>query len=364
MTGTEAAAQESKGGTWPLAALAEVRMRGADIPEPGSKDEETILAAWKVYRYVLARARREGNPAIRYASDGYEWTGNLPSVFHDLWPAGTPIIPSQPDLKEQEARGPVITWLCTSQNMGFVTKGRPEMTTRKEGTLGSLPDKWWIADEFRGVPPSMKLPELAEADPDAPIPIAPVSPAQRELNGADWWCPFTNFCGQETPISKHGLSIHLSKMHNLKSGSFLHREAMAQAEELHATGARAPAPDPNASPLDALFNEYEPPPPPPSLPSSPQVKPPRSLIDPSPAPSPSAPPAPQAGSIAAQGRVFASQVAELEEENARLRRDNEFLLDRLYRIEPEEGEIRLSQGEIERIARRLASLLSSRNGDS
>jgi hypothetical protein len=55
-------------------------------------------------------------------------------------------------------------------------------------------------------------------------------------------------------------------------------------------------------------------------------------------------------------------VADLEQANADLRRENQALQDRLRRIEPEGGDIRLSDGEIERIARRLASLISLRDG--
>ncbi len=363
-------ASENGRGTFPLADVAVVRMRGGDIPEPGSGSEELILAAWKVYRYVLARAKREGKEAIQHGIDGFTWNGELPGVYPDIWTAGASPLPSH-DLPLDKARSAVTNWLLTSRNVSIMSRGRDAMTTKKEGTRPGATSRWWISNEFLGVPPGMSLPEQASQElQERILAVTPVTAASGgpaavpDPNPRNWWCTFANFCQMDNPVSRAELGTHLFRVHQLKPGSGMYDIAMAEAEALR-----------EGSPVwEEPEEAYTPPAPVPAPVPAPALRIPpaaaRSLISlgapPAPAPAPAvtaAPdPAPAAASISAQGRVFASMVADLEQANADLRRENQALQDRLRRIEPEGGDIRLSDGEIERIARRLASLISLRDG--
>lgn len=320
------AAPSRSGGTWPLADVATVTMRGGDIPEPGSQEEELILAAWKLYYYIRGEALRNRSPeTVKYGRTGFSWRGELPDAYRFLWPAGASPIPA---LKPGDARTRITTWLCTNQDLAPLNQGNDGSAGRK-GAILPQASVWWVAEDFRGAPPGLRLPEteaksaasngwetkldaiLAGAPEPEPAPARAAAQEPRE-----WWCPFADRCGLDEPVTKRGLGIHLNRMHGLKSGTEAHAIVMEQAEQLRTS---------NSSLLPAFMEE-------PAI-AGRELPEPSRPVAPEPAPAPVRTPAPApaapvqaapvpAGTVTAQARVFAGEVARLEEENLRLRNEN------------------------------------------
>lgn len=347
-----------------IAETATVRMRGGDIPEPDSEAGQVILGAWKVYRWASAKAGREGRPDLRDGVAGHIWKGKLDDAFHDLWPFGRPPLTGEP---WDDGIKTIRNWLFTSGNIGVADRGRPGTSTRREGMIEPRIPSWWIRDKFAGAPPDMHLPDLDDSGrpveplPAAltPAPPAPPPPAETE---APWWCPFTitGNCQEEGPYTREELGLHIQRTHKFKAGDGMYRIAIMNAEDIRA---------------DRKNNPPPPPPPPPPRPIAPEP-PARSIAEmvsapPAPTPSPPAPvrassyasPQLAVGSISAQTRVFAMQVAELEaEKDSALRRVAELEAE-VRQLKAGERRARLHQLDIDAIAHRTAALLQSKDGD-
>jgi hypothetical protein len=340
-------------------------MRGGDIPEPGSRQEEIIHAAWKMYRYISARAMREGQERVHTGSDWHTWTGDPESVAHVLWPAGTPPITGEtwPDGFRMTRN-----WLFTTHNLVSTDTGRPGTSSKKEGMVAPRLPHWLVRDKFAGAPESMRLPDLDDngralpvPSPPSPPPVAPAPVAAKaaEANPKDWWCPIvlSGNCQLEGPYTREGLGEHIQRYHKYKHGGMMYEITINDAEALRedrtASGYAKPEPAPEPAP--------SPPPPPPSEPparsivemTTPPVRTPETrhrdrsqrhaAVPPSPAP---------VGSTAAQARVFAGIVDDMERDNVALRR-------RVSELEAEVERLRfgqrLDQKDIDAIAHRSAA---------
>jgi hypothetical protein len=375
MTGTE-----MKGGTWPLSDLAEVKMRGGDIPEPGSKEEELILAAWHVHQYLLGKVRREGRKAVRFGHDGFEWEGEIPQVIRVLWPAGTSPLPLS-ETDHDEGRRTLVTFLCTTRNLANIVRGRPDTRVRNGGTVPAAASRWWINSEFQGMPEGMKLPDAAaDAAPDliitepdsapAPAPAPVAAPAAR-----DWWCPFiVQHCKTDIPMTRQRLNSHLQLVHKITRNSGLYDIVMEDAERLRGDKLDADAPEADEQVLlpgiQADVHEPEPLVASASVQRVPEI-PARIAV-----PMRTAGDSVQEnqdvisgttlGSVAAQARVFAVQIAEMEEENFRLRTENAELREKLRIAEaaaaPGVREVRIDDSGARMIALHVASMVGSVNG--
>lgn len=341
-----------------LADIAEVKIRGGDVPEPGSRDEEIILSAWRMYRYVSAIAMRTGREMLHLNSDGHTWEGDLEVVAHSLWPAGTPPVNGDDWMTGYQT---VRNWLLLNKNMDATNIGRPETRSRREGVIALRLPHWWIRDKFAGAPPGMKLPDLDDSGrPAAPArqPTARPPAAVRTEEAPDWWCTFISTCTSIGPYTQQGLREHVIR-HGFKPGNGMFSRIMEDAAALRE--------DRNSDPSTAP----PPPPPPPPPPLSPPLpveddQPARSILDMVSEKRESAPPPVQpsarTGGIAVQARVYADQVAELESEVIALRRRNAELEAEIQHVRAAQREVRLGQQDIDAIAHRTAALLSSENG--
>lgn len=343
-----------------IAETATVRMRGGDIPEPDSEAGQVIIGAWKVYRWISARAGREGTPALRDGVAGHVWKGKLDSAFNDLWPAGRS--PLMGDLRDEACRA-IRNWLLASGNVGVADRGRPGTSTRREGMIEPRIPTWWVRDQFAGAPPGMKLPDLdGDGRPVEPFPAAPpvTAPAGKEAEDP-WWCPFTvtGNCQTEGPYTREELGLHIQRTHKFRADGGMYGIFIEQAREIRedrkASG-YAPAPVPVRQP--------DPEPPARSIMEMTSASPPPAPAAPPPAPARAPAPQPSAGSVSAQSRVFAMQVAELEaEKDAALRRVAELEAE-VRQLKTDERRARLHQLDIDAIAHRTAALLQSKRGDS
>jgi hypothetical protein len=341
------------GSTWPLSDIAVVKVRGGDIPEPGSTEHELIFAAWEVYRYVRARAQRGGKEAIRFGRNGWEWEGEITQACRAIWQANASPLPLA-GVSHEDGRRAIQTWLITTRNLGVIARGNEEHYVRK-ATIAARSSRWWIASEFSGAPEGMKLPETRSLpDDDLPAPLSPAVQDSKPQEPKDWWCPYFKNCSMESPVSKRGLGIHLSTVHNFKAGNGLHRIAMEEAEELR--GERLDS--------DYIQPELAPEPEPPSPPQAgvlrslvPEVKAQQAAA----APLPPAPPVqslPPGTAFAAQATVFTQQVIELEQENVRLRREVRRLQELL---DSAPRPVRLEDSEVKRIAWQVSGMIKSGN---
>jgi hypothetical protein len=362
---------KSGGGTWPLADLATVKMRGGDIPEPGSRQEEIVLAAWKMYRYISARAMREGEAKIHVGSDWHTWTGNIESAAHMLWPAGTPIITGE---SWPGGFRMARDWLLTTHNLVNTDAGRPGTSTKKEGMVAPRLPHWLVRDKFAGAPEGMRLPDLDDngrplslppPSSTAPAPAPAPAPVAAEVNPKDWWCPIvlSGNCQLEGPYTREGLGEHIQKYHKYRHGGMMYEitinDAVALREDRAASGYGKPEPAP------------EPPPPlePPARSilemGTPEARAPearrRDRSQRHAAAPPATAPAP-VGSTAAQARVFAGIVDDLERDNIALRRRVSELEEELRRERQGERKARLHQTDIDAIAHRVLHLMDGATG--
>ncbi len=373
-----------------IAESATVRVRGGNVPVPGSRDEEIVLAAWQMYRYVNARAMRTGGKMVHLAADGHTWDGDLEEVAHVLWPAGTMPV-SDGDGRWDHAYQTVKNWLLINKNIAAVSIGRPETRTKREGVISSRLPHWWVREHFAGAPAGMKLPELDENGrpepvielPAAPTPAPPRPAPVPAADERDWWCPFsvTGNCMESGPYTRQDFRLHVIKSHKFQPGGGMYDRVMEQAEELREdrlgsmplplspspfvlTPAAPPTPTEARSIMDMIGHEkltpLAPLPPRPPAHDPLDVAAPRTRVRQRPsAPAPGTPP-PPIGAVSAQARVFAGQIADLEAEVARLRRDVEVWRERAMRAEA--ADVQLSQRDMDAIARRTVDLLQSRNG--
>jgi hypothetical protein len=358
-----------KGGTWPLADLATVTVRGGDVPEPGSRAEEIIFAAWKVHMYVCGESMRlEAGTMDHKGTEGLRWTGNLIDVFHFLWPVGQPPIHGLP---WDEGYRTVKDWLLLNRNIVVVTRGNQEFSTKKTGLVESRATSWWVREEMIGVPAGMKLPRTQTAadildEVRAAVPAPPPALPSAD-DPVDWWCPVAlkgGVCMEDGPYTNSGLRIHIMKGHGFKPPSFMYERTMNDAATLRdSRPTPAPAPEPAPEPPRPAPAVAPPPrvPPPPAQPDRPAP----SLLDMA-ARSPLSAPAPAVtqtlstsggASISAQARVFGMQVAEVEQENAALRRRVAELEEELRKEREGERKMRLDQQDIDSIAHRVVHLM-------
>jgi hypothetical protein len=339
-------------GTWPLADIATVKMRGGDIPESGSQAEEIILAAWKVHLHISGKSMRSDSVTTIDGVDALAWTGNLIDVFHFLWPVGRPPVRG---LAWDEGYRTVKDWLLLNKNIGVVRRGNQELNSRKTGFVASRATSWWVREELLGVPQGMKLPgtstpgqvidQVRAAAPAAALPVSADDPN-------DWWCAVGakgGVCMEDGPYTRTGLGIHVAKHHKFRFGSFMYEKTIGDAEELR-NSRPTPAPVPEPAP--------EPPRPAPAIPPPPRIPPPP-LSEPPPlsAPAPAVTQTIGGASISAQARVFSMQVAEVEQENAALRRRVAELEEELRRTRADERRVRLDQQDMDSIAHRVVHLM-------
>jgi hypothetical protein len=349
-----------------IAQAAIVKIRGGDTPEPGSREEEVILSAWRVYRYILAKAEREGTRSIREGAPAWDWEGDVREAFHVLWPMGRkPLQMSESTWDEDRAT--VHTWLLAVQNLGVLDRGRAETRTRKEGVISSRNPRWWVRAQFTGTPLGMKLPDLDLEDVQRRLKSAPtekkssVPPSLVTSDPLEWWCPFASNCGFITPLTRIGLTAHFITFHGWKKDGGMYSMAFEDAERIRAD--RLDTPEPaleNSSDLEGEEGEPEP--------EAQSILEMISRSKPNPAaPAPAVSQVPTStGSVSAQARVFALQIAELEDDNLRLRRENQELRDKLQRAESDVvgvTRMRLSSLEVDRIAARVADRLQSKDGN-
>jgi hypothetical protein len=340
--------RKPKGGTFQLAEIAEVRMSGGDIPVPGSKAEEIIHAAWNAYRYIRAQAQRGGQESIRFARQGWEVSIEMQEVFHAVWPAGQSPLPLSGE-NHDEARRILTLWLCTHQNLAVISRGNPDMNVRR-ATVSARPSRWWVSAEFTGVPEGMRLPETVSGMTGQVLQAAQNTLAGKTGKtaaepGSDWWCPFDNQCGLGMAVTEKELVTHFVKRHGGRPEGFLFESYMEDARALRGTESDAPAhPEPELPPLPETGRVRHAPPP-----ARPKTAPPQQ------------PPVPS-GSVGAQARVFAGEVAQLEQENQSLRQRVSELEGELARARTEQRiTVDLSAENADALARRIAVLVKSEN---
>jgi hypothetical protein len=340
-----------------LADIAVVKMRGTDIPEPGSQEHELIFAAWEVYRYIRARAQRGGKESIRFGRDGWEWEGEIRQVCREIWQANASPLPLA-GTDHEDGRRAIQNWLLTTANLGVITPGNEELHVRK-ATVAARSSRWWIAQEFTGAPEGMKLPETSSLQvDDLPAPLSPSSvPDAKTQEPKDWWCPYFRNCNVEAPFNERELHMHLSKVHGFRVGNGLHDIAMREAEELRGerlgSGYVQPEEEKEEFPPPRRAGVLK------SLVPEPKIELPQQTI-----PLPPVPPAqslPPGTVFAAQVTVFMQQVIELEQENVRLRRENRRLQELL---DSAPRPVRLEDSEIKRIAWQVSGMLKSGDGNS
>lgn len=352
-----------------IAEVAEVRMRGGDLPKPGSEQEELVISAWQMYRWVSARAMREGQEMTHLNTDGHTWQGNLEDAAHDLWRAGKSPLKDTDWLTSYQT---IKNWLLFNKNVVTISIGHPDIKGRRTGMIASKRPSWWVRDKFAGAPAGMKLPDLDDSGKPAVLLRVPTPPQAGPAPGAggkpDWWCPFIKTCPDIGPYTEQGMREHVIR-HGFKPGNGMFSRVMNDAAALREDRVN----DPRLAP---------PPPPPPPSPPLPPVEddpPARSILDiisdkrePAPAPAPPAPvpaapppvqPSARTGGIAVQARVYADAVAELESEVVALRRRNAELEAEVRRIRVGQREVRLDQQDIDAIAHRTAALLRSKDGN-
>lgn len=348
-------------GTYPLSETAVVKVRGGDLPEPDSRQEEIVLAAWRLYRYISARARRTGAAKVHNGTEWHTWEGSIESAARVLWPAGTPLVKGE---LWPEGYRTVRDWLIrkTGPNLVSTDAGRPGTSSRREGQIAPRLPHWLVRDQFTGAPPGMRLPDLDDSGRVVePLPAAlarestPAPPAPPAEQEAPWWCPFTlkGDCREEGPYTRGDLGLHIQRSHKFKAGGMMYAAAITEAEAIR-ENRRLSSPPPS--------------PPAPEPPARSIVEMVARAPDPIPAALAPVPAAIQAqssvsgGSVSAQGRVFAMQVAEVEAENTGLRRRVAELEAELHQVRAREREMRLYQQDIDAIAHRTAALLQSKNG--
>lgn len=339
---TEAGESASTSGSWPLSDIAEVKMRGGDIPKPGSAEEERILAAWEVYRYIRAQAQRAGKEILFEGRDGWEVSIEMPDVFTSIWPAGESPLPIA-EVPHIEARGAIVNWLCTQRDLAVRSRGNPAIANKKT-SIPARPSSWWVSASFRGAPTGMKLPDVSEITGEKlPLPPEPERSPSGEVR--DWWCPYTSMCQADSPFTERGLTSHLSRVHTFKPGGALFDIAMQEAADLRGTP-REPEPE----------NEVEllPLPPVSIAPIAPPHQGMRAPVFAPPNPVPALVPV---GTVSAQARVFLGEVARLEDENAALRREVGELRRQLEDLRDQP--VRMSATDRDDLARAIAKLVRS-----
>lgn len=355
VTVSEPTEYKGKGGTFPLADVAEIRMRGGDIPAPGSEAEEIVLAAWAAYRYIRAQAQRSGKEAVRFAKPGWELEIEIPEVFRAVWPAGQSPLPVA-GTDHDEARRMLTVWLGTHRNLSNVARGNPDMRATR-ATVAAKPSKWWVAAEFSGAPAGMRLPDTSVVTGELP-PAQLVTEQEATASGRDWWCPHNHLCGLGTPVTEEEMTRHFVERHGARRNSFLLDSFMEDARRLHGTPQPVPEPEPEPGTLTSLVQpsartpeKTEPaavPPPAPVTAPAPARTRTRTLSGPLPG-----------GQVSAQARVFIGEIAALEDEIARLRRENAELRKRLAERDGTPQAVTLTAASADDLSRRIARLVNS-----
>jgi hypothetical protein len=373
-------------GTYPLHEIAQVKFRGDDVPEAKDSQQEMVLAAWKVHLAVVAEAMRQSpGPVERDGVSGFIWTGELPGLFRNrLWPANESALPSTGQ-SHNSARIAVTRWLADKRVLLPVELGHEERRNGKGEIIAPAKQtRWWVSAEFKGAPANFRLPqadlgartEAVSADktqaagvtagsgqknsawscrePDCQAPPFSTSVQRgahedREHAGSRfriWKCPSCKKPPQSF-YSQQGLGNHMSKLHDIISGTDTYEAIMAQIKAAQARRPVPLAPGSAAAIPAVIFPENEaevthPADPPPAQVPEP-ARPPRVAIEAEPG----------SRSLSGQLADLAGYVRGLEERNAELEKENTELRARAARA----GEIARTREELSSTMERLKSLL-------